>query len=141
MSKADTDGTAVNGSERIEDPVDPERRAALVRLAKYTAPAMLALLVSAEGAAAAPCVSACSNPVPSDIRLKRDISPVGLAGGIGLYRYRYLWSDTLHVGVMAHEVAASRPEAVHRGADGYLRVDYARLGLRVQTWDEWAVAE
>ena len=42
---------------------------------------------------------------------------------------------------MAHEVAAVKPEAVLRGADGYLRVDYRRLGLRLQTWDEWTAAQ
>jgi Chaperone of endosialidase len=77
----------------------------------------------------------------SDIRLKRDIAQVGkLDSGINLYRYRYLWSDTTYVGVMAQEVAEVVPEAVLRGADGYLRVDYARLGLRLQTWDQWAAA-
>jgi len=77
----------------------------------------------------------------SDIRLKRDIAQVGeLDSGINLYRYRYLWSDTIYVGVMAQEVAAVKPEAVLRGADGYLRVDYARLGLRLQTWDQWTAA-
>jgi hypothetical protein len=64
-----------------------------------------------------------------------------LASGLGLYRYRYLWSDTAYVGVMAQEVAAVMPEAVRRGADGYLRVDYSRLGLRLQTWDEWVAAQ
>jgi hypothetical protein len=73
--------------------------------------------------------------------LKRDISLVGeLDSGVGLYRYRYLWSDTIYVGVVAQEVAAVMPEAVQRGADGYLRVDYARLGLRPQIWDEWVAA-
>jgi len=76
----------------------------------------------------------------SDIRLKRDIAQVGEHNGINLYRFRYLWSDTTYVGVMAQEVAAVKPDAVSRGADGYLRVDYARLGLRMQTWDQW-VAE
>jgi hypothetical protein len=137
MSETEVGSAAVNGPEQTKELVNPERREALVRLARYTAPAMLALLVSTEGAAAGACVSACT----SDIRLKRDIAPVGrLADGIGLYRYRYLWSDTLQVGVMAHEVAALKPDAVQRGADGYLRVDYARLGLRMQTWEEWAAA-
>jgi hypothetical protein len=45
-------------------------------------------------------------------------------------------SDQLYVGVMAQEVAAIAPDAVRRGADGYLRVDYARLGLHLQTWNE-----
>jgi hypothetical protein len=76
----------------------------------------------------------------SDIRLKRDITPVGKHNGINLYRYRYLWSDTTYVGVMAHEVAEIVPEAVLRDADGYLSVNYARLGLRLLTWDEWIAA-
>jgi hypothetical protein len=138
VSETNARGSVVDGTEQTEELVNPERREALVRLAKYTAPAMLALLVSAEDAAAGICVSACI----SDIRLKRDIAPVGrLAGGINLYRYRYLWSDTIHVGVMAHEVAASRPEAVHGGKDGYLRVDFGHLGLRMQTWDAWVAAQ
>jgi hypothetical protein len=138
MSETDAGSSAVDGSKQTGDLVNPERREALIRLAKYTAPAMLALLVSAEDSAALVCLSAC----PSDIRLKRDIAPVGrLADGLDMYRYRYLWSDTIHVGVMAQEVAASRPDAVHRGADGYLRVDYARLGLRMQTWDEWVATQ
>jgi hypothetical protein len=74
----------------------------------------------------------------SDIRLKRDIVLLDhLDNRLGLYRYRYLWSDRTYVGVMAQEVAAVAPDAVAMGADGYLRVNYARLGLRMQTWDEW----
>jgi hypothetical protein len=83
----------------------------------------------------------CGCGQASDIRLKRDITQVGeVDSGIHLYRYRYLWSDTIYVGVMAQEVAAVKPDAVLRGADGYLRVDYARLGLRLQTWDQWTAA-
>ena len=72
-------------------------------------------------------------PVPSDIRLKRDITLVGrLDNGLGLYRYRYLWSDTAYIGVMAQEVALIRPDAIVRDRlDDYLRVDYARLGLKL----------
>jgi hypothetical protein len=75
----------------------------------------------------------------SDVRLKRDISLVGrVSDALGLYRYRYLWSDTVYVGVMAQEVALVRPEAIVRGAfDKYLRVDYRRLGLKLMTWTEW----
>jgi endosialidase-like protein len=134
VSETDAGGAAVDGREQADELVNPDRREVLARFAKYTAPAMLALLVSTEESTALVCLSAC----PSDIRLKRDVTPIGrVADGINLYRYRYLWSDTIQLGVMAHEVAATRPEAVHRGTDGYLRVDYARLGLRVQTWDGW----
>jgi hypothetical protein len=57
--------------------------------------------------------------------------------GIGIYRYRYLWSDTVYVGVMAQEVAAIAPEAVVGHPDGFLRVDYARLGMRLLTFNAW----
>jgi hypothetical protein len=75
---------------------------------------------------------------PSDVRLKADVTEVGrLANGLGLYRFRYIDDETVHVGVMAQEVERVVPEAVIRGSDGYLRVDYPRLGLRMMTWQEW----
>jgi polysaccharide export outer membrane protein len=74
----------------------------------------------------------------SDVRVKRDITPIAKwENGLQLYRYRYAWSDTLYVGVLAQEVLEVAPNAVSRGADGYLRVHYARLGLRLQPWEEW----
>jgi hypothetical protein len=74
----------------------------------------------------------------SDVRLKQDIIHLGrLDNGINLYRYRYKWSDQVYVGVMAQEVAQIIPDAVERGTDGYLRVDYARVGLSLMTWDQW----
>jgi Chaperone of endosialidase len=75
----------------------------------------------------------------SDIRLKGDITPLGqLANGIGIYRFRYMGGDsTAYVGVMAQEVQAVMPSAVTRGADGYLRVQYERLGIEFMTWDAW----
>jgi len=74
----------------------------------------------------------------SDIRLKRDIKLLGrLDDGLGLYSYRYLWSDTVYVGVMAQEVADKMQSAVVMGQDGYLRVDYAKLGLQLRTLAEW----
>jgi hypothetical protein len=80
----------------------------------------------------------CEASIFSDVRLKRDIVFLErLDNGVGIYRYRYLWSDTVYVGVMAQEVAAIVPDAVVRGVDGYFRVIYARLGLRMMTWDEW----
>ena len=75
---------------------------------------------------------------PSDINLKRDIVQVGqLDSGLGLYRYRYNDSDQVYVGVMAQEVEALRPDAVARGEDGYLRVNYDSLGVPFRTWEEW----
>lgn len=67
--------------------------------------------------------------VPSDIRLKRDILLVGRrSDGLGVYAYKYLWSDEIHVGVMAQEVTLIRPAAVVRDElTGYLAVNYGVL--------------
>ena len=88
--------------------------------------------------------SAATGVAASDMRLKRDIVLLArLDNGLGLYRYRYLWSDTVYVGVMAQEVALIRPDAIIRDRlDDYLRVDYGRLGLKLMTSSEWgAVSE
>jgi hypothetical protein len=63
-----------------------------------------------------------------------------VADGIGLYRFQYNWSDQVYVGVMAQEVQTVRPEAVSRGPDGYLRVNYDLIGVRFQTWDQWVAS-
>jgi hypothetical protein len=75
----------------------------------------------------------------SDIRAKHDIALLGrLDNGLGFYRFSYIGSDQAYVGVMAQEVDDVMPEAViHDAADGYLRVDYDKLGVRMQTWEEW----
>jgi hypothetical protein len=76
--------------------------------------------------------------IVSDIRLKRDIALLARReDGLGIYRYRYQWSDTVYVGVMAQEVANIVPNAVTCGPDGWLGVNYARLGQQLMTWDEW----
>jgi opacity protein-like surface antigen len=84
---------------------------------------------------------AASQPIGiffSDVRLKRDITPLGrLDDGLELYSFRYLWSDTVYVGVMAQEVAVTMPSAVVMGDDGYLRVNYGKLGLQMRTLAEW----
>jgi Chaperone of endosialidase len=119
------------GLPQPEHILDNKQNEAVRRFARYTSPTMLALLVGDRMASA--------SPAPSDARLKRDIARVErLPNGLNLYRYRYRWSDTCYVGVMAQEVASVDPDAVVCGADGYLRVNYGRLGLRLQTWDEWA---
>jgi hypothetical protein len=75
----------------------------------------------------------------SDINLKRDILPlVQLANGLELYRFRYRDGDpTTYVGVMAQDVQKVDPSAVWRARDGYLRVDYDRIGVKFMTWKEW----
>ncbi len=95
---------------------------------------------AASNAASRAAANAASRTsVPSDIRLKRDIVELGrLPNGLHLYRYRYLGDDVEYVGVMAQEVEKIDRAAVGRDANGYLSVDYGRLGLRLMTWEEWA---
>jgi hypothetical protein len=74
----------------------------------------------------------------SDIRLKHDIVLLGyLNDGLGLYRFSYNGSDRPYVGVMAQEVMQVFPAAVTRDRDGYLRVNYEKLGLKFQSYDHW----
>jgi hypothetical protein len=75
----------------------------------------------------------------SDIRLKHDVVQLQrLGNGLELYRFRYKGSDrTLYVGVMAQDVQKIDPNSVSRGRDGYLRVNYDRIGVKFMTWDKW----
>jgi hypothetical protein len=73
--------------------------------------------------------------------LKHDVALLGhLDNGLGFYRFSYLGSSKAYVGVMAQEVRAVMPDAVMRGRDGYLMVDYDRLGLTFQTYRQWLAA-
>jgi hypothetical protein len=77
----------------------------------------------------------------SDVMLKHDIALIGhLQNGLGFYRFSYNGTDKVYVGVMAQEVQTVMPEAVQRYSDGYLRVDYDRLGLKFQTYDQWVAS-
>jgi hypothetical protein len=74
----------------------------------------------------------------SDVALKHDIVLLGhLANGIGYYRFSYLGGSKAYVGVIAQEVQDVMPEAVTRGSDGYLRVYYQKLGLKLRTYSDW----
>jgi uncharacterized caspase-like protein len=78
----------------------------------------------------------------SDIRLKHDIIRLARTdAGLGLYRYRYNWSDQLYVGVMAQEVEKIVPAAVTHGPNGYLRVNYESIRLKLMTFDDWLASE
>lgn len=67
----------------------------------------------------------------SDARVKENIERIGtLPTGDGWYAYNYVWEpDQRRQGVMAQEVMQRAPEAVQRGPDGILCVDYGKLGL------------
>ncbi len=74
----------------------------------------------------------------SDIALKHDVVLLGhLANGLGYYRFSYLGSSKQYVGVIAQEVRDMVPEAVTRGGDGYLRVYYEKLGLKLRLHNDW----
>ena len=77
-------------------------------------------------------------PAPSDVRIKQDVKPLQNAGStLPLYSFKYLDDDTEYVGVMAQDVLKVRPDAVTTGKDGFYRVSYAKLGLRMVTKAEW----
>ena len=74
----------------------------------------------------------------SDITLKQDIVLLGrLDDGLGYYRFHYKGDNQLYVGVMAQEVQQVLPNAVIRGSDGYLQVDYWLVGVKFQSYDQW----
>lgn len=63
----------------------------------------------------------------SDSRLKKIIKRVGEAQGIPLYLFKYLGSNTEHIGPIAQEVQKIRPDLVKRHQNGYLMVNYKLL--------------
>jgi Protein of unknown function (DUF3300)/Chaperone of endosialidase len=74
----------------------------------------------------------------SDIALKHEVVLLGhLANGLGYYRFSYLGSHKVYIGVIAQEVEGVMPEAVTRGSDGYLRVYYEKLGLKFRSYRDW----
>lgn len=70
----------------------------------------------------------------SDRRLKTHVRRVKtLDNGIILYSYRYKGDNRNFVGVMAQDVQKLKKfrHAVRRNANGFLEVNYARLGLKL----------
>lgn len=63
----------------------------------------------------------------SDSRLKRIIKRVGEVKGVSLYLFKYLGSETEHIGPIAQEVQKVHPEMVKRHQNGYLMVNYSKL--------------
>lgn len=72
-------------------------------------------------------------PLPvSDARLKTDIEVVGTTvHALPLYHFRYVDGPERFEGVMAQDVLKVMPEAAVMGDDGFYRVNYARLGIRM----------
>jgi hypothetical protein len=77
-------------------------------------------------------LSVCADEEPSDVRLKADIEQVGTTVyGLPLYHFRYRTGTDRFQGVMAQDVLEVMPDAVVVGEDGYYRVKYAQLGIRM----------
>lgn len=123
--------------------IDESRRVRLRRLiikGAFVTPIVASFAMSGltvEVAAQAPNSTATkSRPLtPSDRRLKTDLTRIAAhPAGFGIYRFKYLWSDAEYVGVMAQEVLDVMPEAVVRGHNGLLRVDYAAIGMRMEQY-------
>jgi hypothetical protein len=74
---------------------------------------------------------AASDPAYKENTLRIGEHPAGF--GIWLFDYKPRFRDAFghgrQFGVMADEVARVYPDAVTRGSDGYLRVDYAAIGI------------
>jgi hypothetical protein len=61
----------------------------------------------------------------SDERAKTDKEKIAeTKDGLGIYSYRYKGSPRTEIGLMAQEVAKKRPNAVRKGQDGLMRVNY-----------------
>ena len=65
----------------------------------------------------------------SDIRLKENVSYAGTENGHNIYAFNYLGDPHRYVGVIAQEILATNPEAVCIRDNGYLAVDYDRIGV------------
>src|SRR5689334_7549310 len=69
---------------------------------------------------------------PSDVRLKTDIERVGTTVyGLPLYQFRYKTGTQRFEGVMAQDVLEVVPDAVVMAEDGYYRVNYGQLGIKM----------
>ena len=92
---------------------------------------LLLLLVLA--AAAANSSGGGALPQASDRRLKTDIRRVGTTRlGLPLYQFRYRDLPQVYEGVMAQDVAVMHPGAIKPLPQGYMAVDYAKLGLEMR---------
>ena len=69
----------------------------------------------------------------SDRRLKENIVQTGTyPNGLPMYEFNYIGATERWRGVMADDVEKRFPEAVITDSDGYYRVHYEMLGLRME---------
>jgi hypothetical protein len=78
-----------------------------------------------------PCVGD-DGPV-TDLRAKTDIRRIGTAAcGLPLYHFKYIGRPEIYEGLMAQDVLQVMPSAVTLGSDGYYRVNYRKLGVKLR---------
>jgi hypothetical protein len=138
-------GEAMPQSHKVDEAlagIDDAKRATLRRLltgSAFVAPIVASFAIGGLTISEAQATTSGSGILPpSDRRLKTAIARLAtLACGLGLYRFKYLWSRVEYVGVMAQEVLEVRPDAVIRGSDGFMRVDYRMLGIEMLTYQAW----
>lgn len=64
----------------------------------------------------------------SDVRVKKDVHRVGqLPNGLGIYKYRFIGSNEMQLGVLAQEVKKIMPDAVAEDEHGILHVNYNKV--------------
>lgn len=68
----------------------------------------------------------------SDNRLKDNVKKVGSKNGLNIYEFNYKGSPNKYKGVMAQEVLEVMPDAVTKHDNGYLMVDYNKLGFNME---------
>jgi len=69
---------------------------------------------------------------PSDLRLKENVIRIGTTRhGLPFYTFNYLGKPERYAGVIAQDVLSVVPEAVSIADDGFYRVDYQRLQIRM----------
>ena len=132
-------------NQKIDDAlggIDEPKRATLTRLltgTAFVAPIVASFAIDGLTISKAQALTPNGSGVlTSDGRLKTGIARLAtLPSGLGLYRFKYLWSKTEYVGLIAQEVRDQRPDTVVEGADGFLRVDYGMLGLEMPTYQAW----
>jgi hypothetical protein len=128
-------------AEAALEGLDSHRRETLKRLVRggaFIAPVVASFAMQSIAIRPAHAASSnfSNNTQISDIRLKHDIVRLGNhPNGCGIYGFRYLWSDTQYVGLIAQDVQAHAPEAVLSGPAGFLMVDYAAVGVTMQAAD------
>ena len=74
---------------------------------------------------------------PSDRRLKRNVEFLHNKDNLNIYKFQYLWSDVIYVGVMAQDLLNTPYESAVSINDGFYVVNYSKLGLEMKTYNEY----